>query len=363
MSVASFSNGYASSEYTDFVMRMICSCGGDYSDDDWWDTHKTFNDEFWELVKDRKSWFARRHAPHKVHHRRELYTYKRGLIMRGLDLRHLYSNKVFRNLTDYEEIFDRTVQRLPETYRSEYGMTDIIPYSLSKKRRWELEKFYVTNGLPSELFNLNFDVVVGKSTAPEFQLFYNTFNMFDSFNTYLCCKKFEFKHLVHWNSSKNEQKSYENRHGRGEADNFIKPLTNAQPNNLNSFVEPGRLTYAIHDPSTSLHFWNSTKNSRWNHKCRYECCQRKPPPRFQFTADDLELEHDPLDFDGMNEADKAYKCRSPRPMTLADYLPTNFFDLLLVSTFECYPPIDQNSRSTSSFSFCSLLNDEFEFVN
>ncbi|KAI6198166.1 hypothetical protein M3Y94_01312700 [Aphelenchoides besseyi] len=188
--------------------------------------------------------------------------------------------------------------------------------------------------------------------------------MFYSFDSQLWCNKLEFKRLVHWSSSNNERKTYENRHGRGDAAKFIKPLTDAQPSNRESFDEPGRLTYAIHDPLTSYHFWNSTKNSRWNHKCsRYECCQRKPPPRFQFTADDLQLEHEPLDFDGMDETDKIYECRSPRPMTLADYLPANFFDLLLVSTFECYPPINENSRSTSSFSFCSSLNDEFEFVN
>ncbi|KAI6198680.1 hypothetical protein M3Y96_00545200 [Aphelenchoides besseyi] len=295
---------------------------------------------------DRKSLLTRQSKSLKLHNRRELYWFKRGLLMFSLDLRHLNPKEcVESDYPIHQIIFDQVLCR-----RSKFAcweMSNFVLYSLSKRRRWELEKQIETHGLPTLLSKLNFDVVVCKSVNLRIDLSHRYVDLFYQFFLHPFHQQFDFNRLIHWTSDNNERKIFENQHGRGSLSETVKLLVvSKQKSRVKTFDEPNRLTYFIHDPTTSLHFWNSAIHKRFKHK-RHECCQ--PKLRTRFTDDDLQFDFKALDFDGLDDRNQEGEYQSTRIITLSDYLPLTSFTRTRCSTNEEHSTISTDTSCKRLF--------------
>ncbi|KAI6230082.1 hypothetical protein M3Y99_01098800 [Aphelenchoides fujianensis] len=210
---------------------------------------------------------------------RTLLRYSRGLIVKSLDVRHLFDVNVwqadgedFSVIPANESISPSTAcppQRRVLESSDAFGAPDMaVAYSLSKKKRWEWAEQLETADFSEQLARGNVETVVGMSEDPAFSSLYTDPQLF-----------------------------------------FPSSLL--------------RLLPSAAVQTSSLH-----------------------------GQDDLEWEHEPLDCWEDGEWAEDPPTERPPPMTLADHLPPDFFDLLLLSTFE----LVDRPRTTSS------LSSDFELV-
>ncbi|KAI6198316.1 hypothetical protein M3Y99_01887000 [Aphelenchoides fujianensis] len=348
------------------------TCGWPRQEELWWKWTDTppvprvdGPDRFLRAIDEQKEWSFRRHKPAKVFHKRELSCYSRGLIVKSLDLRHLFDLNVWQvdgeDVSNPRKRIDHALDRLPAFQRrvlessDAFGTPDTaIAYSLSKKKRWVWGEQLETADFSEQLARGNVETVVGMSEDPAFSSLYTDPQLFFP-SSHWHSVPADLHSLVHCGETR---RKWESRQGRVQAAERVPPLPapkkgKQKGRRSSSSLNPVRVTYFVHDPLTTLHFLNAQKQSRRNHRCSLcDYCHPPPVKRRPFTQDDLEWEHEPLDCWEDDEWAEDPPTERPPPMTLADHLPPDFFDLLLLSTFE----LVDRPRTTSS------LSSDFELV-